>query len=178
MNGKRYWASIIKRSLIAFSLIFLLGVTFDHLTNDSEYREPITAGFVALIIYLFAILVLSVVHFISNGLYLWWFRGSDMVQGILDELRQMRIPAPNEYEPKNFDYIQMLADDEEAEANDRVKAGVFLGAYNLAMSNGIFSALVLRRALDDAVLRYAQEAPRKLKSAKPKSSDFEDGDLS
>jgi hypothetical protein len=101
------------------------------------------------------------VHLMANALYLWLFGGKDMAAGVLDELRNLRLPAPRRIDPKNYDYLAALADDESADPNDRVKAAAMVGAYSVLMRKGIFQALAIRKALDEAVLRYSQEAPQR-----------------
>ena len=160
MVGKRYWAVLIKQSLLVFAIIFVTGVIFDHLTNDASSRNPIAAGLIAIAAYLAVTTIIGLLHAISQALYLWLFSGNDMVGSMLDDLRSSRLPPPNASQPKNFDYIEQLANDEEASANDRVRAAVLYGGYNAAMMRGLFRALALRKALDEAVLRYAQEAPK------------------
>lgn len=158
---KRFWAVWIKRTLISLAVIFVAGLVFDHFTNDPYYRSPLLAGSVAVGIYLAFSLMVGLLNLISGALYLWLFGGKDMIAGVLDELRQARLPAPRPHDPKNYDYLEMLADDETAEPKDRVKAAVMIGAYSALMRNGIFRALAIRNALDEAILRYSQEAPQR-----------------
>ena len=159
MVGKRYWAVVIKQSILAFAIVFLAGVIFDHSTNEEGYRSPFLSGSVAIAAYLTLTAVVGILHVIAQALYLWLFAGDDMVGSILDDLRASKLPPPNPTQPKNFDYIEQLANDEEASPNDRVRAGVLFGGYSAAMTQGLFRTLALRRALDEAVLRYSQEAP-------------------
>ena len=160
MADRRYWAVIIKQTLLTFTIVFLVGVIFDQLTNEDGYRSPFLSGAGAVAAYLVLTSIVFVLHAIVQALYLWLFAGDDMVDSILDDLRTSRLPPPNSTQPKNFDYIEQLANDEDASPNDRVRAGVLFGGYNAAMTQGLFRALAVRKALDEAVLRYAQEAPK------------------
>jgi len=160
MAGKRYWAVLIKQSLLVFAIIFVTGAIVDHLINDVSSRSPIMAGLVAIAAYLAATTIIGLLHAVSQMIYLWLFSGDDMVGSMLDDLRSSRLPPPNDRQPKTFDYIEQLANDEEAPANDRVRAAVLYGGYNAVMMRGLFRALALRKALDEAVLRYTQEAPK------------------
>jgi hypothetical protein len=159
--GKRFWAAWIKRMLLSLAVIFIAGVIFDRIVNVPMYRSPLVAGFLALAAYIAVLLVIGFLDLISGALYLWLFGGNDLTAGILDELREAKLPAPRSYDPKNYDYLAILADDESAEPADRVKAAVMVGAYSTLMRNGIFRALAIRKALDEAVLRYSQEAPQR-----------------
>lgn len=159
--AKRFWAVWIKRLLLSLAVIFIAGVVFDRIVNSAMDRSPFTAGLVALGLYLAFLLVVGILDLISGALYLWLFGGKDLTAGILDELRAAKMPAPRGYDPKNYDYLAILADDESAEPADRVKAAVMVGAYSALMRHGIFRALAIRQALDEAVLRYSQEAPQR-----------------
>lgn len=161
---KRFWAMWIKRLLLSLAVIFFAGVIFDHFASDAGNRSPLLAGLVALGLYLVFLLVVSILNLISGALYLWLSGGKDLTAGILDELRQAKLPAPRKHDPKNYDYLAALADDESAEPTDRVKAAVMLGAYSAIMRNGIFQPLAIRKALDEAILRYSQEAPQRRES--------------
>jgi hypothetical protein len=161
MAGKRYWAIAIKQLLISLIVVFLIGALYDYSTNDSDYRSPLMAGLVGIAIYIFLSVCLSILNAMSGAFYLWIFAGNDMVSSILDDLRASRIPPPRPDQPKNFDYLEMLANDESESANDRVRAAVLLGGYNAAMVRGLFRSLAMRKALDEGVLRYSQEAPQR-----------------
>ena len=159
MVGKRYWAVLIKQSLLVFAIVFVTGVILDHFANDAGSRSPISVGLFSVAAYLAVTTIIGLLHTVSQALYLWLFSGNDMVGSMLDDLRSSKLPPPNDSQPKNFDYIEQLANDEEASPNDRVRAAVLYGGYNAAMMRGLFRALALRKALDEAVFLYAREAP-------------------
>lgn len=158
---KRLWAILIKQTILSLGIVFLAGVILDRVLNAPYERSPIFAGLIALGIYLVAVLILSTLHFISNALYLWFFSGKDLVAAALDDLRALKLPPPRSYDPKTYDYLAILADDESADPNDRVKAAAIVGSYSALMRKGIFRAIAIRKAMDDAVLRYSQEAPQR-----------------
>jgi hypothetical protein len=157
--AKRLWAMWIKQLFLAFVVVFCAGALFNVFAAEVYARQPFTAGFWTLLIYVVAAFIMTSLNAISGGLYLWLFGGSDLTGAIVDEFRHVKLPGPRSDDPKNFDYLAALADDETAPASDRVKAALLYGSYKATMGNGIFRALTVRKALDDAVLRYAQEMP-------------------
>ena len=161
MSGKRYWAVMMKQSLAAIIVVFLIGVLIDYFNNAPDSRSPFTVGAITCAIYFAASFALALVGALSKFVYLWLLSGDDMVDGILDELRGLKLPPPRSDQYKDYDYLNQLANDDQADATDRVRAASFTGAYNLLMGQGIFRALSLRKALDAALLRYAQEAPQR-----------------
>ena len=76
-------------------------------------------------------------------------------------MRGLKLPPPRVGQHKDYDYLNQLVNDDEVDVTDRVRAAAFTGAYNVLMSQGLFRALSLRKALDSAVLRYAMEAPQR-----------------
>lgn len=161
MAEKRFWAISIKKSLIALCLVFLIGFAFDYFTASDRYKAPFAAGFISIAIFVVANLGVILINVVSHAVYLWLFNGRDMEDAILDDFRRAKLPPPTEYDLKRFEYLQELADDVDADPNDRVKAAVLFGGYNTAMSRGLFASLSMRRALDGAILRYSHEAARK-----------------
>jgi hypothetical protein len=159
MSGKRYWASTIKRLLTAVCVVFLIGVMFDYFVSLPDRRSPFATGAIACGLFFVASFIVSLIDALSKGVYLWLFSGNDMVEGILDEMRAHHLPPPRYDQHKDFDYLIEIANDDKADTLDRVRAASFSGAYNALMMQGIFRALSLRRALDAAVLRYAELAP-------------------
>jgi hypothetical protein len=159
--GKRYWSMIIKKSLLVLVIVFLAGILFDRIINDPEARSPIVAGLIAIGVYFAVTALLGILHAISGAVYLWLFASSDLVDGILSELRAAKVPPPRDFDPRNFDYLGLLADDPSEVADERVKAAAFFAGYTVVMKKGLFSSLAIRKALDDAVLHYSQEAPRR-----------------
>ena len=161
MSGKRYWAVMIKQSLAGFIVVFLIGVLIDYFNSTSDSRSPFAAGALACAFYVAASFALTLVGTLSKALYLWLLSGDDMVDGILDEMRGLKLPPPRGDQHKDYDYLNQLVNDDEVDATDRVRAAAFTGAYNVLMSQGLFRALSLRKALDAAVLRYSMEAPQR-----------------
>jgi hypothetical protein len=159
--GQRYWAIAIKRTVLALIIVALAGVGFDYLTNSPEDRSPLTAAAVALGIYLVVNLILGVLNALSGALYLWLFADADLTGAMLDQLRMAKLPPPERYQPKTNEYLAMLVDDGRADPNDRVKAAIIFSEFNAAKRSSIFRGLALMKAMDTAVLRYAQEAPER-----------------
>ncbi len=49
---KRFWAILIKKTLLTFVVLFVLGCLFDRFTNEPEYRSPFLAGAVVIACYI------------------------------------------------------------------------------------------------------------------------------
>lgn len=158
MAGKRFWAIWVKQTLLVFVLLFVFGVVTQSFL-DPGGDDLLAAGFTVVAVYVGAAASIGLVHLISQSLYLWLFSGEDMVDAIVDDFRRAKLPGPGFGQPKNYDYLGMLADDDEAAPLDRVRAAVLVGGYNAVMAKGLFRSLAMRKALDKAVLRYVEEAP-------------------
>lgn len=158
---KRFWAILIKKTLLTFVVLFVLGFLFDRFTNEPEYRSPFLAGAVVIACYIVISVSWQIFHALVDWLYLSLFAGDDLSSTVLDDLRRMKIPPPSIYESKNHRYLAELADSPFADANDRVAAAVLHGGYKSEMARGLFRSLMLQKAIDDAVLRYSQEAPQR-----------------
>jgi hypothetical protein len=157
---KRFWAIVIKQSLMGLSVVFLAGVMFDHYTNEPGYRSPLTTGMIALVLYIAVSALMGLLNLITSALYLWLFAEGDLSAAVVDDLHAMDILPPRSQDPKNYEYLAILADDESVKASDRVKAAALHATYQANMSKGLFRALALRKAIDAGVLRYYHEAPR------------------
>jgi hypothetical protein len=131
MSGKRFWAVMIKQAIAGVIVVFLIGVLVDYLNSAPDSRSPFWAGIVACAIYLLASLVFTLLRVISKIIYLWLLSGDDMVDGILDEMRALKLPPPRSDQYKDYDYLNQLVNDDDANANDRVRAAMFTGAYNV-----------------------------------------------
>ena len=160
MMSNRVWAILIKQSLMSLTVIFIAGVLWDHSFNEPSSREPLFAGAIAVAIYIAIAAIMGLLNVITGAIYLWLFAEKDLSEAVLDDLRAMKLPAPRSYDAKNYDYLATLADDESVEASDRVKAAALYGTYKGNM-RGLFRSLALRKAINAAVLRYYQEAPRR-----------------
>lgn len=158
--GKRVWAVFIKKTLLGLFIIFIAGMLYDRFTNYPEFRAPLTAGIISVGLYLALSTAMALLNAICDAIYLWLFAEGDLSGAVLEELHARKIPAPGAHDPKNFDYLAILADDEDAEASDRVKAAFVFGSYKAVMGNSIFKALAFRKGIDAAMLRYVQEAPQ------------------
>ena len=156
--AKRYWALVIKRLLLSLAVVFCIGIATSFIWDKGDLN-PLISGIIAIAIYLLLSGAMLIVGAITNLIYLWLFADKDLSAAVVEELRAVAIPAPNEYDFKNFSYLETLASDESARASDRVNAAMLLGAYTNAMSRGVFMSLALRKAIDDGILRYSQEAP-------------------
>lgn len=155
---KRVWAIIIKRSALELAIIFMAGVAFDYF---AEWDTPITTGFVSLAIYAVAWLGMMLVGLVSNVLSMWVISTTEISEGILTDLRSSRIPAPRDDEPKNHTYLGFLMDDDTSDTDARIRAAFLYGGYKPIMSKGIFAGIRMQNAMDAAVLRHYQEAPKR-----------------
>lgn len=118
------------------------------------------AGVWAILLYFAVSIVFGLVNGLSGLAYLWLFGGSDMKELALADLRNSRLPAPRPNQAKRFDYLLELAADESEDADKRVRAGALYAGYQVAMQrSGLLGGLALAKALDEATLRYAAEAP-------------------
>jgi len=157
--GKRIWLVWAKQLMLGLAVAFVCGLLWDKFINEPYARSGLWSGFVAVLVYVFASFAISFIQFLSGLAYLKLFAGKDLSGAILDEFRAAKMPAPREYQAKNFDYLAELADDPSEDPGDRVKAAIIFGSYKTAMGAGIIRALIVRAALDDAILRYSLEAP-------------------
>jgi hypothetical protein len=161
MSGKRFWAIWVKRSLLSAFVIFLFGALIEFLMADaSTGNDAFFGGLIALALYVAAVVLLGILNVISGAMYLWLFSKNDMVDSIIDDLRAVRLRPPGSHDPKTFDYLRELSQDEEAPVAERVKAAMLYGSYNAVMGVGLFRSLMMHKAIDSAILRYSQEAPQ------------------
>jgi hypothetical protein len=158
---KRFWAMTIKKTLLSLLIVFLAGVAFDYFSNEPDYRSPWTTGVVSIVLYFVATLIILLLNLVTNLLYMWLFLDKELSAAIVEDLHNAKILPPRSQDSKNRHYLAELADDEEAPVPDRVRAAVLHGSYANAMSSGLFRAVSLQRAIDNAVLRYYQEAPQR-----------------
>ncbi|MCG6119770.1 MAG: hypothetical protein MEP44_03905 [Blastomonas sp.] len=158
--GKRVWAIYLKRLAFDLALVFFAGIVWEWAFFEPYQRNGLLAGAIAILIYFAVSMSLGFVKGLSGLVYLWLFGGSDLKELVLADLRNARLPAPRKNQPKRFDYLLELADDETEEANVRVRAGSLYAAYNVAVQRaGLLGGLAMTKALDDATLRYSAEAP-------------------
>lgn len=158
--GRRFWSIILKRNAVALAVVFILGILFDLYFYEPYDRSGFWAGIVAIAIYLAASFCLGLVNLLSGLGYNWLFQEKDLEETILDDLRKSKLPGPDDWQQKRFDYLAELADDDDLPADVRVKASALYAAYQVAIQRaGMFNGLALGKALDAATLRYAQEAP-------------------
>lgn len=158
--SKRIWAMTIKRTLLSVGVAFVAGMIFERLFGNAYGEsEAFQAGFIAVAVYAAAGIGLALINLASGALYLWWFADKEMTETILEEFRALKMPPPGQYASKSFAYLAELADDKYADPDDRVKAAFMHGTYKAIMAKGLFRSLAVGKALDNAILRYAQEAP-------------------
>lgn len=162
--GKRFWIIHLKRMAISLLVVAVAGLLWDRwMTSDSygDSNAPVEVALISIAVYLAVVVATGLVHVISGALYLWWFGGKDMQAEVLEDLRRSRLPGPTDWQPKRFDYLEMLAGDSDADPDDRVKAGALYAAYQVAYQRaGFFAGVALAQAWDNAALRYAEEAPQ------------------
>lgn len=163
--AKRFWAIMIKRALLSIVVIFFAGIALDLLLNDRGERNLITSGLITIGLYLGAVLIVEILNLVSGTIYLWLFAERDFTAAVLDDLREAKLPAPRNCDPKNYSYLAALTDDESAPTPDRIRAAFLYGAYKNAMTSGLFRGLALHKAIDEAMLRYSQEAPQRAEAA-------------
>lgn len=157
--GKRIWLIWVKTGLLSLAVAFCAGVLYDRVFTSADERNGMTAGFIAVALYLVASLLIGLIGFVTSLLYMKFFAVGDLSGAALDELRVLKMPPPRSYHSKNFDYLTALADDSRERPDDRVMAALFAGIYKGTMGSGIIRSLTIRKALDEAILRYSQEAP-------------------
>ncbi len=158
---KRVWAVYIKQGLIGLAVIFGAGVAWDRYFNAPYARIGPWAGLIAVAVFYGAAFAITIINAVASGIYLWMFSGKDYQNLILGDLRNVDLPPPDEYAPKNFEYLAYVAEDRDANPEDRVKAATLLGVYKTLMGQGIFKGLALHQGFDEAMLRYAAEAPKR-----------------
>lgn len=157
--SKRIWLIWVKQGLLGLAVAFCVGVLFDRAFTPAYDRNALAAGAIAIALYVVAGLALGLVSFVTGLLYMKFFAVNDLSGAVLDEFRTLKIPPPRSYHSKTFDYLAALADDGREDADDRVKAAMVYGNYKAAMGTGIIRTLTMRKAVDNAILRYSQEAP-------------------
>lgn len=158
--GKRFWAIYLKRLAFELALIFTLGIAWELAFLESYQRNGLTAGLIAVLVYLAASFTFSMVTGISGLAYLWIFGGNDLKEGVLADLRNARLPGPKRHQAKRFDYLIELADDASEEVETRIRAAALHIGYQVAVQrSGLLAGLALTKALDEATLRYSEEAP-------------------
>jgi len=163
METKRYWATMLKQTLLALAVSSLLAVLLDRIWNEPSDRDPLFAIILGPIVYLFVTTCIAIVHGISGALHLWLFLNTDVSDGVLDNLRRSKIAPPGDGDRKNMEYLEDLAADDTALIDDRLKAATLLGSYSaIIQRSGLFRGLAIRRAVDDAMLRYHRESPHKV----------------
>ena len=158
--NKRFWVTITKRTILSLLVAFALGLLFDRFVFEEYQRSGWAAGLVAIGLYVAAGLAIGLVNFVSGILLAAVWGAKEMRDAVLHDLRAAKLPPPDEYHAKRFDYLDWIASDEEYPADVRVRAAALYAAYTVAYQRaGFFNAVALAQAADDAVLRYAQEAP-------------------
>lgn len=159
--GKIYWAVMIKRLVIGLVLVFAAGIAWELAFLEPYQRNGLTAGVVAIAIYLAASIGVGIVNGITGIAYFLTFGGDDMKESVLADLRKSRLPGPRSYQAKRFDYLAELADDEDEDPTVRVRAGAIYASYQVALQRaGFWGGIALAKALDEAALRYSAEAPQ------------------
>lgn len=158
----RTWALYLKRFAAALFVVYLLSVALVYATSDGEYNRPWRDGLFGVLIFFIASVLMEIVNGLASLLYLWFDKGRDFEELILADLRSSRLPPPTEYQPRTMQYLAELASDPAATPQDRVNAAAFAASVATAGRNiGLFAGMAWTEAADRAVLRYANEAPRK-----------------
>jgi len=162
MGARRFWAISLKRMLLGWMVVFSAGALVSYaVAKPYDDTNPLAAGLICLALFVGAGATIAVLNAISGGLYLWLFSGTDSVDSVLDDFRAIQLAPPGPRDSKSFEYLGELANDETAPTVERIRAAKLWGAYETAMGIGIFRPLALRKAIDAAMVRYAQEAPQR-----------------
>ncbi|WP_374420936.1 hypothetical protein [Novosphingobium arvoryzae] len=158
--GKRFWAVYLKRTSFTLFFVFFAALIWERAFLEPYERNGVEAGFWAIALYIAASVVFGIMNALSGLAYLWIFGGNDLKDLVLSDLRNSRLPGPQPYQAKRFDYLAELADDEDVDPKIRVKAAALHSSYQVSIQQaGIFGGLALAKALDEATLRYSAEAP-------------------
>lgn len=157
--GTKVFAPLIKRSILSLIAVFFAGVFFQaFFTNDREHAGE--AGLTALGFYLAASIILGIINFVCGGIYNLFFAEGDYKETYLADFRLRGMPFPRRFDSKTINYLDNIANDPTVGIDDRVKAAFFIGHHRAVVSTaGFWGGLTLERAANEAVLRYAAEAP-------------------
>lgn len=143
---------------------FVLVMLFLNITK-SDYSGPLDIGDYLLGIgLLWAVqLALWLKGLVAAWLALMLEHGA-MTTQFLEVLRTTKIPPPKQFNcPARFDYLIQLADIEDADPSDRVKAaGVYCSWQGIMKLRGVAATIVINRAWDEAIDRYNRESPNPL----------------
>ena len=163
--GKRFWIISLKRTGLALAICFFVGFFCDKLFNESN-PSPFRSGLIVIALYMAASTLVMLVNLLSGLAYSSFFQNRILQDAFLDDLRNAKIPYPRSHDPKRFEYISDIADDEEEEPNLRVRCAAFYTANETSINgSGFFNSISVRKAIDLAIIRYAQEAPLHKKRA-------------
>lgn len=159
--GSRNWAILIKRMAAAIVVAYTFSVIFSWSTAaDNSGTNPFLIGLIGIAIYLFVSFVMVLINGLGGLLYLWLDKGRDLQELVLADLRAARLPPPRAHQMKTIFYLADIAADPDEAPEDRVKAAAISATIStIRNQSGLFGGLAWQRAADDAVLRYAQEAP-------------------
>ena len=157
--GNRFWMISFIRIGIALVICFLIGFFYDRFFNKYEH-SPFESGLISIALYVAANVFAMFVNFLSGIAYINIFQNRILQDAFLDDLRGAKIPYPRGFDSKRFEYISSIAEDEDEEPNTRVRCAAFYSANEISISKtGFFNSIAVRKAIDLAILRYAQEAP-------------------
>ena len=154
-----FWIVISLRIGLALTMAFLFGVFWNLLFSKFD-KMPLQSGLLFAAIYIAASAFAMIVNLVSGIAYNKFIQNRIIRDAFLDELRRSAIPFPRRNDPRRFDYILSIAEDESIDANTRVKCAIFHATNEAHIGkSGFFNSITMRRAMDDAVLRFSQEAP-------------------
>ncbi|WAT17113.1 hypothetical protein OZN62_09205 [Aurantiacibacter sp. MUD11] len=98
---------------------------------------------------------------LAKGAWAFLFGKKFVEEAVFEALQDAMLPAPMDYHRRGFDYLADLADDPEANPDDRVKAVVLFTSMSMAWSReGIVRQAAYRAAADDAAARWLRQLPR------------------
>lgn len=152
-------AVTLKRIGLSWVAAYALTLAF-LLITDSDGEGHVSSALWGIAAFIVCGALVAFVNLIGWWLYLWLAQGDDFDQFLLGDLRARKVLSPRRGQSRTFSYLAELADDPRIDPKERVKAAVLFGSYSIMLSKaGVFGGMAWGKALDRAVLRYAQENP-------------------
>ena len=161
MMQRKVWTILIKRNLAALVVVYVVAALMLWPMSDSESgQRPLRDALWAVPLYLVFSLIFATVNALAGLVYLWFDGGRDLEEIFLGDLRALKLAAPLPSHPKTAEYLTLMVDDPDEDVQDRIRAAMLAASLRTTVSySGLFGGLAWQRAADNAVLRYAQEAP-------------------
>jgi|JI9StandDraft_2_1071091.scaffolds.fasta_scaffold37011_2 hypothetical protein len=152
MLGRSFLFGLAADALIVTAIVMYFG--------EPENR-PMQIG-VGTILIVVVESVLNMKNWLIRSLWVHWFGKGYTETLVLEALRKMSLPPPDEYHRRNFEYLSDLADDPEASADDRVMAASTYTAFKTQWSGqGITRSVLLEGAANEAFSKWVAETPKR-----------------